>query len=137
MRFGGNAGAPVDDVDLHVAAVGAGGDAYGFAAGVVAHGVRDQVDEYAFQQGGVGRDLGQVGRYVGFEAVAQRAEVVHGVRQHVLDRHRFEPHAEGSGLEAAHVEQVGHEAVQLDQRLVGSGEQFAPILLGPRDVGAA
>jgi hypothetical protein len=54
----GYAGSVVDDADLDVAAVFAGGDDRGLVGWAVAKGVGQQVDQGPFQQGRVDGDLG-------------------------------------------------------------------------------
>ena len=51
--------------------------------------------------------------------------------------HRDKSHAEGAGLQAAHVEQVGDEPGQPVQRLVGGCQQFGAIVVVEGHVGAA
>ncbi|MEV6602130.1 hypothetical protein AB0M36_35560 [Actinoplanes sp. NPDC051346] len=69
-------------------------------------------------------DQGHVVGDVQCHATSFGAEVVEGTGGDVLDADVDEGDAERAGLQAAHVEQVGHEPVQAIQGFVGGGEQF-------------
>ncbi len=122
------------DADLHLVAVFARGDQDGRA---VADGVAHQVDQHPFQQRRVGDDLREVVGDRGLDVDAQRAQVVDGAGDDLVHGQRFQGHAQHAGLQAAHVEQVGHQAVEFHQRLVCGGQEFAAVFRRPRDLLAA
>jgi hypothetical protein len=135
--LGWDAGAAVDDADLHHVVVPAGGDQHLVAGRAVADGVGHEVDEHALQQRRVGDDVGQFDGDVILDPILQGAEVVDRPGHDLLQSDGLERQSQHTCLQAAHVEQVLHQAVQFGQGLVGGGEQFVAVLLRPGDVLAA
>jgi hypothetical protein len=96
----------------------------------VAKRVFDQVHEHALSLGGVDLDRGQVGRDVGGDPIAARAEGRHRLRDQPVGRPQLLHRSGGAGLQPGQVEQVRHQpdqSVGLDRDRV---EQALAIGLG-------
>jgi hypothetical protein len=65
------------------------------------------------------------------------AEVVQGPGHDFFGTDVDRGDADRAGLQAAHVEQIGHEAVEAVEGLVVRGEQFGAVVFIEVDVGAA
>jgi hypothetical protein len=105
----------------------------GVPAGEKADGVMDQVRERAFEQARVGEHAWEGFRQVdAYVVVAEAAAAQRGRKDFLAERRDAD--LEGSGVQAAHVEQVADERVEPVGLLIDRGEELLPRLVCPVDV---
>ncbi len=100
----------------------------------VAQRVAQQVGERAFEQPGIGAQQRQAFGDVEPDRVRAR-QPVQRQRRDLLDRHRLDERLQRTGLQAAHVEQVGDQPVEPVGGVLDGREQLLLVILGVGDVG--
>ena len=119
----------VDDPDFDGTGVFAGGDHRWLVGWAVAQRVGQQVGQDAFDEGGIGVDLGQFVGYLDGRVGGGRSEVLGGFGDGVGGAERLGVGAQDPCLQPAHVQQVLHQPDELVEGLVGGGEKFVAVVV--------
>jgi len=101
----------------------------------VGQGVPHHVGHDPLQKRGVGQHSGQVLGDVDHGSRRLPGQAHEGGRYDLLEAHGAQDEPEGTGLEAAHVEQIADEGVEAIDLLVDGHEQLMGIVLTEVDVG--